>query len=197
MRSLLWVIMSAVLANNLVLVKFQGLTPFLGTTGRLRSALHMSLITWGLMTAGTAITWPLQHFVIGPKGLDYMSVVIFALVIASLVQFMERVIKSLKPGILEELGIYPVLLAANSAVLGVCTDSMLESTGYGDAVFTAFGAGLGFFIAMMMFAGVQERIEDNDIPESFRGVPATLIAAAIVSLSFMGFYGIVDGIFGM
>ncbi len=196
MRNFLWVIMSAVLANNLILVKFQGLTPFLGITKRLHSALWMSLLRWGLMMVGTSITWPLQHLLIEPKGLGYMSTFIYVLVIGGLVQLTDSLLKNNRPDIHEELGIYPVLLAANSAVLGVCADDM-AALGYGEALFNAFGAGLGFFIAMMMFAGVQERIEDNDFPESFKGIPATLIAAAIVSMSFMGFYGLVDGIFGM
>lgn len=197
MRNFLWVIMSAVLANNLILVKFQGLTPFLGTTKRLRSALWMSLLSWGLMMFGTSITWPLQHLLIEPKGLGYMSTFIYVLVIGGLVQLTDSLLKNNRPDIHKELGIYPVLLAANSAVLGVCADDVAAASGYGEALFNAFGAGLGFFIAMMMFAGVQERIEDNDFPESYKGIPATLIAAAIVSMSFMSFYGLVDGIFGM
>ncbi len=197
MKTFMWVIMTAVIANNVVLARYMGLCPFLGTTKKLNTAAGMSACTAAVMVLSTAVTWPLYYRVLVPRNMLYMQTVIFMLVIGSLVQLLETVLKRLAPALCEGLGIYLPLITANCAVLGLCTMSIDEGWTYGQSLLYSAGAGIGFFLAMLLFAGIRERIEYNDFPESFKGMASTFIAAAILSLAFMGFSGIVEGFFGM
>ncbi|HHX93108.1 MAG TPA: electron transport complex protein RnfA [Clostridiales bacterium] len=191
------IIMAAVLGNNFVLVKFLGICPFLGVSKKLDSAMGMSIAVVFVMVMSTAATWPIQNLLLEPNGIGYMQTIVFILVIAALVQLVEIAMKKFVPALHRGLGVYLPLITTNCAVLGVCVLNIDEGYGFAQSLLNSFGAGVGFLIAMFLFAGVRGRIESNDYPESFKGIASTLIAASILSLSFMGFAGMIDGIFGM
>lgn len=196
-REAIIIIMGAVLANNFVLVKFLGICPFLGVSKKLDSAMGMSLAVVFVMVMATAATWPIQTFLLDPNGIGYMQTIVFILVIAALVQLVETILKKYVPSLHKSLGVYLPLITTNCCVLGVTVLNIDESYGFFQSLLNSFGAGMGFLLAMFLFAGVRGRIENNDYPESFKGVASTLVAASILSLSFMGFSGMIDGIFGM
>ena len=191
------IIMGAVLANNFVLVKFLGICPFLGVSKKLDSAMGMSSAVVFVMVMATAATWPIQTLLLEPNGIGYMQTIVFILLIAALVQLVEIILKKYVPGLHKGLGVYLPLITTNCAVLGVTVLNIDEGYGFGQSLLNSFGAGIGFMLAMFLFAGVRGRIENNDYPESFKGIASTLVAASILSLSFMGFSGMIDGIFGM
>lgn len=196
-REAIIIIMGAVLANNFVLVKFLGICPFLGVSKKLDSAMGMSLAVVFVMVMATAATWPIQTFLLDPNGIGFMQTIVFILVIAALVQLVETILKKYVPSLHKSLGVYLPLITTNCCVLGVTVLNIDESYGFFQSLLNSFGAGMGFLLAMFLFAGVRGRIENNDYPESFKGVASTLVAASILSLSFMGFSGMIDGIFGM
>ena len=199
LKSLIAVFIAAILTENYVLAKFLGICPFLGVSKKINTALGMSLAVTFVMLLATAVTFPLFVFVLEPNDLAYLETVVFILIIAALVQFVEMVLKKYIPALDKALGIYLPLITTNCAVLGV-TMLVLEkhaadaSYTFLHAMVNALGTGVGYLVAMVLFAGVRERLEDADIPESLKGLPITLIAAAIVALSFLGFGGIVDGL---
>jgi electron transport complex protein RnfA len=197
MREAIIIIMGAVLANNFVLVKFLGICPFLGVSKKLDSAMGMSIAVVFVMVMATAATWPIQNLLLVPNGIGYMQTIVFILVIAALVQLVEIAMKKYVPALHKGLGVYLPLITTNCAVLGVTVLNIDEGYGFAQSLLNSFGAGIGFMLAMFLFAGVRGRIENNDYPESFKGIASTLIAASILSLSFMGFSGMIDGIFGM
>lgn len=197
MREAIIIIMGAVLANNFVLVKFLGICPFLGVSKKLDSAMGMSIAVVFVMVMATAATWPIQTLLLEPNGIGYMQTIVFILVIAALVQLVEIALKKYIPALHKGLGVYLPLITTNCAVLGVTVLNIDEGYGFVQSLLNSFGAGVGFMLAMFLFAGVRGRIEANDYPESFKGIASTLIAASILSLSFMGFSGMIDGIFGM
>ncbi|MCQ2560429.1 MAG: electron transport complex protein RnfA [Clostridia bacterium] len=193
---LLMIIMAAVLANNYVLVRFLGICPFLGVSKKLDSAVGMSVAVIFVMVLATIATWPIQHLLLDPNGIGYMQTTVFILVIAALVQLIEVVMKKYLPALHKSLGVYLPLITTNCAVLGVCVMNIDEGYSFLEAIVNSFGSGVGFLLAMFLFAGVRGRIEENDYPECFKGVASTLVAASILSVSFMGFSGMVDSIFG-
>ncbi len=197
MREAIIIIMGAVLANNFVLVKFLGICPFLGVSKKLDAAMGMSIAVVFVMVMATAATWPIQTLLLDPNGIGYMQTIVFILVIAALVQLVEIALKKYIPALHKGLGVYLPLITTNCAVLGVTVLNIDEGYGFVQSLLNSFGAGVGFMLAMFLFAGVRGRIESNDYPESFKGIASTLIAASILSLSFMGFSGMIDGIFGM
>ncbi|HCU08581.1 MAG TPA: electron transport complex protein RnfA [Clostridiales bacterium] len=197
MREAIIIIMGAVLANNFVLVRFLGICPFLGVSKKLDSAMGMSMAVVFVMVMATAATWPIQNLLLEPNGIGYMQTIVFILVIAALVQLVEIALKKYVPALHKGLGVYLPLITTNCAVLGVTVLNIDEGYGFAQSLLNSFGAGIGFMLAMFLFAGVRGRIEANDYPESFKGIASTLIAASILSLSFMGFSGMIDGIFGM
>ena len=150
-----------------------------------------------VMIAATAVTWPVQKFVLDPLKLGYLQTVAFILVIAALVQFIEILLKKFIPALHKSLGVYLPLITTNCAVLGVTINNITDGYGFIESVVSALGCGLGFLLAMVLFSGVRERIEGSNIPESFKGLPVTLIAASLISLAFFGFGGIVDSIEGL
>ena len=197
------IILTAVFINNYVLQQFLGICPFLGVSKKLDSAVGMSIAVIFVMVLATAVTYPIQHFILNPNGLAYMQTIVFILVIAALVQFVEIALKKFIPGLHAALGVYLPLITTNCAVLGVCianVDNYMGTAAFGgtyaQALFNAFGSGLGFFMAMVLFSGVRSRIEDNDAPPSFKGMPITLVSAAILSVAFFGFTGVIDNLFG-
>ncbi len=195
-KNLIVILMTSVLVNNYVLSRFLGICPFLGVSKKLNQATGMGLSVIFVMVVATAVTWPLQHYVLDTLGLGYMQTIVFILVIAVLVQFIEMVLKKFIPSLHKSLGVYLPLITTNCAVLGV-TINNVESDGYNflESMVNSLGCGLGFLLAMVLFSGVRSKIEESDIPESFRGLPVTLIAASFVSLAFFGFAGIVDNLF--
>lgn len=191
MREIIVIIMGAVLVENFVLVKFLGICPFLGVSKKLNTAIGMSGAVVFVMTVASAFTWVVYKHLLVNFGLEYLKIIVFILVIAALVQFVETVLKKIAPPLYKSLGIYLPLITTNCAVLGVALinvdryyDSLLHSVIY------SFGAGLGFTLALILFAGVRERIEKADVPEALKGLPITLIAASLVSVAFFGFQGL-------
>jgi len=189
-RELLVLMLSAILVENFVLAKFLGICPFLGVSKKLNTALGMSGAVIFVMTVASAFTWVVNNFILVRYGLEYLQTIAFILVIAALVQFIETVLKKLAPSLYKALGIYLPLITTNCAVLGVALLNVQREYNFGEAVLYSFGAGLGFTLALVLFAGVRERLENCDIPESLKGMPITLIAASLVSLAFIGFQGL-------
>lgn len=194
MKEMLIILFSAVLVENFVLNKFMGICPFLGVSKKMNSALGMSIAVTFVMIMATAITYPVYKFLLLPNGLDYLKVVAFILIIALFVQLVEILIKRYAKSLYNSLGVYLPLITTNCAVLGVTILNIDNQYNFMQSICNAFGAGLGFTLALVIFAGVRERIEQADVPKAFKGIPATLIAASIVSVAFVGFGGIVEGI---
>ena len=186
---------SMILVNNYVLVKFLGICPFLGVSKRLNSAVGMSLAVTVVMLIASAVTWPLQQLLV-KFNLEFLQTIVFILVIAVLVQLLEMFIKKFLPPLYTSLGVYLPLITTNCAVLGVTILNIDEGYTYIESIVCAVSAGLGFMLAMSMFYWVRSRVEQSAPPKSFRGMPITLVSAAIVALSFTGFSGIVENIFG-
>ena len=204
MKELIAIVMAAILVNNYVLAQFLGICPFLGVSKKLDQAAGMSVAVIFVMLLATAVTYPIQFFVLNPNGLGYLQTIVFILVIAALVQLVEIVLKKYIPALHASLGVYLPLITTNCAVLGVCisnVDNYLTATGgfgggFVQAMFNSLGSGLGFLLAMVLFSGVRSRVDKCKCPECFKGMPITLISAAIVSVSFMGFAGIVENLLG-
>ena len=200
-RSLVAIFLAAILTENYVLNKFLGICPFLGVSKKLDTAFGMSCAVTVVMVIATAVTWPLYTYILVPQGLEYLQTLVFILVIAALVQLLETALHKYMPPLYNSLGIYLPLITTNCAVLGV-TMLVLEkgaadpSFGFVQSLVNAFGSGVGFLVAMLLFAGVRERLEDCDIPETFKGLPITLVAARLVAVSFLGFNGVVDRLAG-
>ncbi|MEG1720665.1 MAG: electron transport complex protein RnfA [Pseudoflavonifractor sp.] len=201
-KNLLFIIMSAVFVNNYVLQRFLGICPFLGVSKKLDQASGMSIAVIFVMVLATAVTWPIQRFILTPEGsagtprdLGYLQTIVFILVIAALVQLVEIILKKYIPVLYKGLGIYLPLITTNCAVLGVTVLNITEGYDFWQSMANSFGSGLGFFLAMVIFSGVRSRIEQCNAPESFQGLPITLTAAAIVSASFYGFAGVVEKLF--
>lgn len=201
-RNIMIILLTAVLAENFVLMKFLGICPFLGVSKKLDSALGMSLAVIFVMVLATAATFPIYVFLLVPNGLGYLQTIVFILIIAALVQLVEMTLKRFIPALHKALGVYLPLITTNCAVLGVTMlnidnlDAGLSfGANFGNAIVYSIGAGLGFLLAMVLFAGVRTRLDSENIPKCFQGMPITLIAAALVSVAFMGFGGVVDGLF--
>ncbi|MCI9223032.1 MAG: RnfABCDGE type electron transport complex subunit A [Oscillospiraceae bacterium] len=202
-KELIAIVMAAVLVNNYVLAQFLGICPFLGVSKKLDQAAGMSVAVIFVMLLATAVTYPIQHFVLDQNNLGYLQTIVFILVIAALVQLVEIILKKYIPALHASLGVYLPLITTNCAVLGVCisnVDNYMGVTAFGgsfvQALFNALGSGLGFLLAMVLFSGVRSRVDKCKCPECFKGMPITLISAAIVSVSFMGFAGIVENLLG-
>ncbi len=200
LKSLVAVFLAAILTENYVLCKFLGICPFLGVSKKLNTAVGMSAAVTFVMVLSTAVTWPIYYYVLVPNELEYLQTVVYILIIAALVQLIEIFLKKFVPSLYNALGIYLPLITTNCAVLGVTMlvitkAEEVASYGYAHALVNAFGSGLGFMLAMVLFAGVRGRLETCDIPKSLRGLPITLIAASLLAVSFLGFQGVVDGLF--
>ena len=202
MANILLLMFSAVFIENFIFSKFMGCCPFLGVSKKLDSAMGMSVAVIFVMIMATAVTFPIYVFLLDPFGLQYLETVVFILVIAALVQLVEMILKKFIPALHRSLGVFLPLITTNCAVLGVTMldidnwdPAMSFGASYGNALLYSLGAGLGFMLAMVLFAGVRSRLEEADPPKSFEGLPLTLISAAIVALSFVGFSGVIDGLF--
>ena len=187
------ILLAGLLTENMILSKFLGICPFLGTSKKVGTAFSMSVAVTLVMLIATAVTYPLYAYVLIPLGLEYLQTILFILVIAAIVQFLEIVLKKYIKSVYNALGIYLPLITTNCAVLGVVLLNVDEGYSFIQAMVNTLGAGLGFMLAMVLFAGVRKKMENCDIPEFLQGLPITLIAASLVSLSFLGFGGIVEG----
>ncbi len=190
MKAIAAIILSAMLTDNFVLSKFMGICPFLGVSKKLDSASGMGIAVTFVMICATIVTYPIHYFILVPNGLAYLDTVVFILVIALFVQLVETALKKLVPPLYKSLGVYLPLITTNCAVLGVTVLNIDNDFTFVQSIVNALGAGLGFMLALVIFSGVRKKMEYADIPETFKGVPATLIAASIVSISFMGFSGL-------
>mgnify|MGYP000440123587 CR=1 FL=1 len=188
------ILLAAILTNNFVLSKFLGICPFLGVS-KLDTAVGMSAAVIFVMVLATAVTWPIQTFLLDPNGLGYLQTIVFILIIAALVQFVEIFLKKYMVSLYSALGIYLPLITTNCAVLGVTVLNIDEGYNFVESIVNSIGAGLGFMLAMAIFAGVRGRMETSDVPKFLQGLPIVLVAASIVACSFLGFQGLVDGLF--
>jgi len=195
-KALIVILMSTVLVNNYVLIQFLGCCPFLGVTKQIKSAIGMGFAVIFVMILATCATWPIQIFILNPNGMGYLQIIVFILVIGSLVQFVEIVLKKYIPALYEALGVYLPLITVNCGLFGVTIVNINKEYTFTESLVNAFGAGLGFLLAMVIFSGIREHTENAQPPESFKGMPLTLISVAILSLSFFGFAGVIENLFG-
>ena len=196
MKIMLSILLTGILTENFILAKFLGICPFLGVSKKLNTAVGMSAAVIFVMLLSTAVTYPINAKLLVPNDLEYLQTIVFILVIAALVQLGEIILKKYMPALYNALGIYLPLITTNCAVLGVVLINVENNYNFGQSMMRSLGGGLGFMLAMVMFAGVRERLESCDVPKFLQGLPITLIAASLTSVSFLGFSGVVDGIFG-
>ncbi len=194
-KSFLAIILTSVLTENFVLCKFLGICPFLGVSKKLNTAVGMSAAVIFVMALSTAVTYPINKYLLIANNLEYLQTIVFILVIAALVQLVELILKKFMPPLYNALGIYLPLITTNCAVLGVVVLNQTKGYNFAESMVNSIGAGLGFMLAMIIFSGVRKRLEGSDIPKFLQGLPIVLIAASLVSVSFLGFTGLVDGIF--
>lgn len=200
-KGLVAIFLAAILTENYILNKFLGICPFLGVSKKLNTAVGMSVAVTAVMVISTAVTWPIYTYILTPANLTYLQTIVFILIIAALVQLIEIILRKFMPPLYNALGIYLPLITTNCAVLGV-TMLVIEkgaadpTFGYLQSLVNAFGSGIGFLVAMVLFAGIRERLETCNIPKTLRGLPITLVAASLVAVSFLGFSGLVDGLLG-
>ena len=192
LKELILILMGGVLINNYVLQQFLGICPFLGVSKKFDQASGMGIAVTFVMLCATAATWPIYTYALVPLKLEYLQTIVFILVIAALVQFVEIVLKRFIPALHKSLGVYLPLITTNCAVLGVTINNITNGYNFIESMIASLGVGLGFLLAMVLFAGVRSRIENCPAPKSFKGVPITLIAASIVALAFFGFAGVVE-----
>ena len=195
-RELLVISIGAILIENFVLVQFLGICPFLGVSKKVETAVGMGFAVVFVMACASAITWLVQGLLVFCR-IEYLQTIAFILVIAVLVQFVEMFLQKSIPSLYASLGIYLPLITTNCAVLGVTILNLDNGYSFPESIVCAAGAGIGFLVAMVLFSGVRRKVEQAIVPECFKGLPITLVAAAMTSLSFMGFGGIVEAIFGV
>ena len=194
LKELILILMAGVLVNNYVLQQFLGICPFLGVSKRFNQASGMGIAVTFVMLCATAVTYPIYMFALVPLKLEYLQTIVFILVIAALVQFVEIVLKRFIPSLHKSLGVYLPLITTNCAVLGVTINNITAEYDFLRSMVSSLGVGLGFLLAMVLFAGVRSRIENCPSPKCFKGIPVTLIAASIVALAFYGFAGVVENL---
>ena len=191
MSGYLTILLGIILVNNYVLAQFLGICPFLGVSKKLDSAVGMGAAVIFVMVLATAVTWPIMQ-VLNDLNIAYLQTIVFILIIAALVQFVEMALKKFIPALHKSLGVYLPLITTNCAVLGVCISNIDQGYNFLQSLVNSFGAGVGFLLAMVIFSGMRTKLEGNtDIPASVQGVPITMTAAALLSLAFMGFGGLV------
>ena len=195
-RNLMVILFSGILTENFILNKFYGICPFLGVSGKTDGAAGMGVAVTLVMVGSSAVTYPIYHFVLAPLGIEYLKTVCFILIIAAFVQTVEMIMKKYAPALYKTLGVYLPLITTNCAVLGVTILNIDNELGFIESITNALAGGIGFLLVMVVFSGVRERISRCNVPKALEGTPITLIAASVTSLSFVGFSGIVEGIFG-
>ncbi len=201
MKEFAAVFFTMILVDNYVLAKFLGICPFLGVSKKIDSSVGMSMAVTFVMVMATAVTWPIQTFVLTPASgawdLGYLQTIVFIVVIATLVQLVEIILKKYIPALYNSLGVFLPLITTNCAILGVTILNIDNGYSFEMSIVSALGAGIGFLVAMVLFCGVRRKVDAAAPPKCFEGLPLTLVAASMVAMSFMGFGGIVDAIFGM
>jgi len=193
-KELILILMGGVLVNNYVLQQFLGICPFLGVSKKFDQASGMGIAVTFVMLLATAATYPIYTLVLEPMGLGYLQTIVFILVIATLVQFVEIMLKRFIPALFQALGVYLPLITTNCAVLGVTLNNITDGYSFLQSIISSLGVGIGFWLAMVLFAGVRSKISATAPTKAFQGLPATLIAASIVAMSFYGFAGIVENL---
>jgi electron transport complex protein RnfA len=194
MKELVLILMAGVLINNYVLQQFLGICPFLGVSKKFDQAAGMGIAVTFVMLCATAATWPIYTYALVPLKLEYLQTIVFILVIAALVQFVEIVLKKFIPSLYKSLGVFLPLITTNCAVLGVTINNITAEYNFLESMVSSLGVGIGFLLAMVLFAGVRSRMKDCPTPKAFKGIPITLAAASIVALAFFGFAGVVENL---
>lgn len=189
--SLIAIVIGAIFVNNVVLSQFLGICPFLGVSSKVNTSLGMGMAVTFVMALSAVVTWCLQQYVLVPLGIEYMQTIVFILVIAALVQMVEIVLKKVSPALYQALGIFLPLITTNCAVLGIAILMIQKDMGLIEGVVYSASIALGFALALVLFAGIRERLEIEEIPQSFRGVPIALITAGLLAMAFMGFANVV------
>ncbi len=191
MTKLLLIIASAILINNFVLIKFLGICPFVGVSSQIDSAFGMGAAVIFVMTLASAVCWAIQAYMLVPLRIEFLQTIAFILIIAALVQFIEMVINKISPALKHALGIYLPLITTNCAVLGVAILNIRSNFNFLEASFNGFGAGVGFTLALIIMAGIRERLDLAPVPKALKGVPVTFIVASLLSVAFLGFVGLI------
>ncbi|MBQ2266046.1 MAG: RnfABCDGE type electron transport complex subunit A [Clostridia bacterium] len=194
-KVLIVILLSSVFVDNYVLSRFLGICPFLGVSKKIDQAVGMGVAVTVVMLIASIVTWPIQYFLLNTLKLGYLQNIVFILIIATLVQMLELLLKKFSPALYNGLGVYLPLITTNCAVLGVTINNINDGYSFIGSVVSSLGCGLGFLLAMVLFSGLRSRIDETDIPRPFRGLAVTLIAASFISLAFMGFSGVVENIF--
>lgn len=195
MKEMLIILFSAILVDNFVLSRFLGICPFLGVSKNVKTAMGMSMAVIIVMVIASALTWPVQAYLLTPMNLGYLQTGVFIVIIAALVQIIETFLKKAIPSLYRALGIYLPLITTNCAVLGVTILNIDQAYSFTESVVNAAGAGLGFMLALFLFSGVRSKVDRADIPKFMKGLPITLVSAGLVSISFFGFKGLIEKLF--
>jgi electron transport complex protein RnfA len=191
LKELVLILMAGVLVNNYVLQQFLGICPFLGVSKKFDRASGMGIAVTFVMLCATAVTYPIYTYALAPLKLEYLQTIVFILVIAALVQLVEMLLKKISPPLYQALGVYLPLITTNCAVLGVAINNIGNGSNFGESMMNSLGTSVGFLIAIVIMAGIRERLEGNDIPKAFRGMPIVLITAGLMAIAFCGFAGVV------
>ena len=187
---LIGIIVSSILINNFIFARFLGICPFMGVSKKIESSIGMGMAVTFVMTLASAVTWVVNKFILIPNNLGYLQTIVFILIIASLVQFVEMAIEKSSPNLYKTLGVFLPLITTNCAVLGVALINIGEDYNFIESVTNGFAGAVGFTLALVILAGIRERLEYSDVPESFRGIGIAFITAGILAMAFMGFSGI-------
>lgn len=191
MGNILIIVISSMLVSNVVLSQFLGICPFLGVSKQVDTATGMGAAVTFVITIACAITWPIQKFILDPLGLGYLQTIAFILIIAALVQFVEMALKKFVPSLHASLGVFLPLITTNCAVLGVAINNITNGYNFLESLVCGFCTAIGFLIAIVILAGIRERIANNDVPESFKGAPIVLVTSSLMAIAFCGFAGLV------
>ena len=191
MKELILILIGSALVNNVVLSQFLGLCPFLGVSKKTKTAASMGAAVIFVIMIASAVTYAVHYMVLVPLGMEYMQTIVFILVIAALVQMIEMMLKKVSPAIYSALGVYLPLITTNCAVLGVAITNIQNGSTFAESMMNSLGTSVGFLIAIVIMAGIRERLEGNDIPKAFQGMPIVLITAGIMAIAFCGFAGII------
>ncbi len=191
MKAMILLLVGQALVNNVVLSQFLGLCPFLGVSKKTKTAASMGAAVIFVIMIASAVTYGIHYGILVPLGMEYMQTIVFILVIAALVQMIEMLLKKISPAIYQALGVYLPLITTNCAVLGVAINNITLNYSFGESMVNSLGTSSGFLVAIVIMAGIRERLEGNDIPKPFRGMPIVLITAGLMAIAFCGFAGVV------
>ena len=191
MKELLLVLVGSALVNNVVLSQFLGLCPFLGVSKKTKTAASMGAAVIFVIMIASAVTYAIHYGILVTLGMEYMQTIVFILVIAALVQMIEMMLKKVSPAIYSALGVYLPLITTNCAVLGVAITNIQNASSFAESMMNSLGTSVGFLIAIVIMAGIRERLEGNDIPKPFQGMPIVLIISGLMAIAFCGFAGVV------